>query len=179
MTRIVLGLVVVLLLSACSSDSGASDTGATGEGSGSTGGLDARSAKSEADTEARSLLPDLVGELGGRLNGMQAGFVERGGFGIWDYTASGSLARPSGTLSQSLATAESVLEEHGYTVETNDAQKRVTGAKDDLSVIVEASLLTAEEKGAGLNLRMGIAGIEDGDDFAGSAPPEDYVAYLG
>ena len=32
---------------------------------------------------------------------------------------------------------------------------------------------------AGLNLRMGVGGIEDGDDFAEGAPPEDYVAYLG
>ena len=174
MTRIVLGLAVLLLLSACTSDGG-SDGPA---GSGDT--PDARTVKAEVDAEAEALLPDLLDRVGGRLNGMQATFYERGGFGTWDYTATGALIRPSGTTSQSLVAVRDVLEQHCYAVEADDAHKRVTGTKGNVSVIVEASLLTAEDKGSGLNVRMGSnGGISDGDDFAESAPPEDYLAYVG
>lgn len=172
MTRIVLGLVVVLLLAACTSDGGS-------DGDGSGRSPDARTVKTEMDGEAEAVLPDLVDRLGGEPNGMQATFTERGGFGVWDYTAGGALVRPSGTMSESLETARAVLEEHGYTVQTNDAQKRVTGTKGNVSIVVEASLLTAEKKGSGLNVTVGsTGGIQDGDDFAESAPPEDYLAYL-
>lgn len=173
MTRIVLGLAVLLLLSACTSDGGSDGPAGPGDMP------DARTVKAEMDAEARSVLPDLVDRLGGRLNGMQATFYQRGGFGIWDYTAGGSLVQPSGTVSQSLAGVKEVLEQHGYAVETDDAQKRVTGTKGNVSVIVEASLLSAEKKGSGLNVSIGnLGGISDGDDFAQSAPPEDYMAYL-
>lgn len=172
MTRIVLGLVVVLLLAACTSDGG-SDV----EGSGD--GPDARTVKTEMDGEAEAVLPDLVAQVGGELNGMQATFTERGGFGVWDYRAGGALVGPAGTTSESLAATRSVLEEHGYTVESNDSQKRVTGTKGNVTVVVEASLLTAEKKGSGLNVTVGsTGGIEDGDEYAASAPPEDYTAYL-
>jgi hypothetical protein len=173
MTRIVLGLVVVLLLAACTSDGG-SDV----EGSGD--GPDARTVKAEMDAEgeAEAVLPDLVGRLGGQFNGMQATFYERGGFGIWDYTASGSLLKPSGTMTESLAAVEGILDEHGYAVETDDAQRRVTGTKGNVTVIAQASLLTAEKKGSGLNVRIGVSGIQDGDDFAESAPAEDYLVFV-
>ncbi len=171
MTRIVLGLVVVLLLAACTSDGG-SDLDGSGDGP------DARTVKAEMDAEAEAVLPDLVGRLGGQFNGMQATFLERGGFGIWDYTASGSLVKPSGTMTESLAAVEGVLEEHGYAVETDDAQRRVTGTKGNVTVIAQASLLTAEKKGSGLNVRIGVSGIQDGDDFAESAPAEDYLAFV-
>jgi hypothetical protein len=171
MTRIVLGLVVVLLLAACTSNGG-SDVDGSGDGP------DARTVKTEMDGEAEAVLPDLVGRLGGQFNGMQATFYERGGFGIWDYTASGSLVKPSGTMTQSLTAVESVLEEHGYAVETDDAQRRVTGTKGNVTVIAQASLLTAEKKGSGLNVRIGVSGIQDGDEYAADAPPEDYTAFI-
>jgi hypothetical protein len=171
MTRIVLGLVVLLSLGACTSD-GARDTG------GSEASPDARSAKAEMDAEARAVLPDLVGRLGGRLNGMQATFSERGGFGIWDYQATGSVIRPAGTMSQSLATVQEVLEEHAFSVRADGDQKRVTGHKGNVTVIVESSLLSAEKKGSGLNLTIGSDGISDGDSYAESAPSEDYLGYL-
>lgn len=172
MTRILLGLAVLLLLSACTSDS------SSGSPDGSGAEPDAQAVKAEMDAEAQTLLPDLVGRLGGRFNGMQATFFERGGFGIWDYTASGSLLKPSGTMTESLAAVEGVLEEHGYAVETDDAQRRVTGTKGNVSVTAQASLLSAEKKGSGLNVSMGVSGIQDGDDFAESAPAEDYLAYV-
>lgn len=172
MTRILLGLAVLLLLSACTSDS------SSGAPDGSGAEPDAQTVKAEMDGEAQTLLPDLVSTLGGRFNGLQATFVERGGFGIWDYTANGSLLKPSGTMTESLAAVESVLSEHGYAVETDDAQRRVTGTKGNVSVTAQASLLSAEKKGSGLNFRMGTSGIQDGDDFAESAPAEDYLAYL-
>jgi hypothetical protein len=183
MTRIVLGLVVVLLLSAATSACTADGSG-SGSGSGSGGQdagnrADARAVKTEVDGEAEAVLPDLVDRLGGELNGMQATFVERGGFGTWDYTAGGALVGPAGTVSQSLTTVETVLDDHGYAVEANGSQKRVTGTKGNVSVIVEASLLSAEEKGSGLNLTIGsTGGIEDGDDYAASTPPEDYTALV-
>ncbi|WP_159081474.1 hypothetical protein [Nocardioides sediminis] len=170
MTRILLGLAVLLLLSACTSDAG---SGAT-EGS----EPDAETVKAEMDGEAKALLPDLLGQVGGEVNGMLATFSERGGFGIWDYVASGAIVKPSGTMTESLAAVETVLVEHGYTVEADDERKRVTGTKGNVSVTVEASLLTAEKKGSGLNIRIGSSGIQDGDDFAESAPAEDYLTYV-
>jgi hypothetical protein len=172
MTRIVLGLAVLFLLSACTSESGSAGAGDPEDSP------DARTVKTDVDTEAEVLLPDLLDRLGGRLNGMQATFLERGGFGIWDYTAAGALIRPSGTTSQSLAAVRDVLEQHDYSVEVNDSQKRVTGTKGEVYVIVEASLLSAEEKGSGLNVRMGSSGISDANGFAESVPPEDYLAYV-
>ena len=133
MTRIVLGLVVVLLLAACTSDGG-SDVDGSGDGP------DARTVKTEMDGEAEALLPDLVDQVGGELNGMQATFTERGGFGVWDYRAGGALVGPSGTTTESLTAAQAVLEEHGYTVQTNDSQKRVTGTKGNVTVIVPVSV---------------------------------------
>jgi hypothetical protein len=173
MTRIVLGLAVLLLLSACSSEGGSGGDRDRGDSP------DARAVKTEVDAEARTLLPDLMDRLGGRLNGMQATFYQRGGFGIWDYTASGALVRPSGTTSQSLAAVRDVLEQHDYSVEVDESHKRVTGKKGEVYVIVESSLLTAEEKGSGLNVSMGSSGINDGDEFAESTPPEDYLDYVG
>jgi hypothetical protein len=171
MTRILLGLAVLLLLSACTSDAGSGVT----EGSGDE--PDAETFKSQMDTEAKSLLPDLMTRLGGNLNGMQATFYERGGFGLWDYVASGGVGGTDAPTTESLATSADVLEQHDYTVVTDDAKRRVTANKGDISVIVQASRLTGES--VGLTIRMSNHGaIQDGDDFAESAPAEDYLAYL-
>ena len=79
MIRLLAGLLAATLLVSCTnsgSDSAVSETEAF---------------KTEMDTVAARLLPDLMAAVGGRLNGMQATFHERGGFGIWDYTASGTV----------------------------------------------------------------------------------------
>lgn len=172
MSRLFLTLVVALLVSACTS---------AGEPHGDDGSsrVDARAIKAEMDAEARSLLPDLLAQVGGTLTGMRATFYERGGHGLWDYTAGGSIERPPGTVAEALGSATAALEEHGFTVESEDAQKRVTGRKENVSVIVEAALLTDDRSVSRLNVSMGnIDAITEGDHYAGSTPPEDYTAQL-
>lgn len=168
MTRIMLAVLLAALAAACTS-TGASDPG--------DGSADAETFKQQMDAEAQTLLPELMSAVGGELNGMQASFTERGGFGIWDYRASGSVVGPAGTVDESLAAATSTLEGRGFTVARNESQKRVTGEKGDISVIVEASALTGRSNG--LNLSMGnLSTIGEDDDFAKSAPAEDYLTYL-
>jgi hypothetical protein len=171
MTRLLLGLVAAVLLSSCSS--GDATSGRTDEQP------DAAAFKEQMDAEARRLLPDLVSGLGGSLGGMQATFVERGGFGLWDYTAAGVLSRPRGTVDAKLETARSVLEQHGYTVDRDDAHERVTATKGDVGVIVQAGMPTTDPAVRSVNLRISNVGaISDGGDFAESVPPEDYLAYV-
>lgn len=168
MTRILLVVLIAALASACTNASSGGDNG---------GDKDAEAFKAEMDAEAKTLLPDLMSTLGGELNGMQATFYERGGFGLWDYVASGAIGGTDSSTTDSLAASAATLEEHGYAVETNDAQRRVTGTKGDIGVIIEASLLKGES--TGLNVRIANHGaISEGDDFAESAPAEDYLAFL-
>lgn len=138
---------------------------------------EAETFKTEMDTEAARLLPDLMQAVGGRLGGMQATYYERGGFGIWDYTASGGILDPAASTTDSLAASATVLTDHGYTVETDDEQRRVRGDKGEIVVIVEASLLKGES--TGLNLSMGNLGtVSEDDDYAENAPPADYLAFV-
>ena len=172
MTRLLLGIVAAVLLSSCSSTDGSPSGDSADQ-------LDAAAFKQEMDAEAQSLLPDLVAALGGQLGGMQATFYERGGFGIYDYTASGVLSGPRGTVAAKLDAATEVLEQHDYAIERDDAKERVTATKGDVGVTVQTGMPTADPQARSLNLRMSsVGGIQDGDDFAESAPPEDYLAYL-
>ncbi len=173
MTRLLLGLVAVVLLSSCSSTDGPASRGADDK-------PDAAAFKEQMDAEAQELLPDLVSELGGSLDGMQATFVERGGFGLWDYTASGVLSRPPGAIDAKLDTASAVLEQHGYSVDRDDAHLRVSATKDAVGVIVEAGMPTTDPTVRSVSVRIANVGaLRDEDDFAEGAPPEDYLAYLG
>ena len=168
MTRILLAVLFAALATACTS--GTSTDPGDGE-------PDSQAFKTKMDAEAKTLLPDLMATLGGQLSGMQATFRERGGFGIWDYVASGGIGGTDSSTTDSLAASAVTLEDHGYTVETDDAHRRVRGTKGDIGVIIEASLLTGES--TGLTIRMSNHGaISDGDDFAESAPPEDYLPLL-
>ena len=116
MTRLLLGIVAAVLLSSCSSTDGSPSGDSADQ-------LDAAAFKQEMDAKARSLLPDLVAALGGELGGMQATFYERGGFGIYDYTASGVLSGPRGTVAAKLDAATEVLEQHDYAIERDDAKE--------------------------------------------------------
>ena len=129
-------------------------------------------------TEAAVVLPDLSAELAGKMSGFQAHFSERGGFGIWDYFADGRISDPRGTMTGVLDAAEKVLTKRGYTVTRDEGQKRVSGKKDNVSFIVEASLLSDVEVVSSLNVHVGVSGISDGDEFAKGAPAEDYLAYV-
>ena len=170
MTRILLAVLLATLAAACTSP-GATDPG--------DGEPDAETFKTEMDAEAASLLPDLMAAVGGRLNGMQATFYERSGFGIWDYTASGTVYALPGTDDQALTAGAGSLEEHGFTVETDTGKKRLRASKGNVSVLV-ASAFPGDDKGvASLNLSMSSTNaLSEGDDFAESAPAEDYLAYL-
>ena len=168
MTRILLAILFAALATACT-NAGSQDP----EG----GDKDAEAFKAEMDAEAKALLPDLMSTLGGEINGMQATFRERGGFGLWDYVASGGIGGTDSSTTDSLAASATTLEDHGYTVKTEDAQRRVSATKGDIGVIIQASLLTGES--VGLNIRMSNHGaISDGDDFAEDAPTQDYLAFL-
>jgi len=172
MTRILLAVPLAVLFAALATACTNGTSADPGDGE-----PDAEAFKTEMDAEAKTLLPDLMSTVGGQLNGMQATFRERGGFGIWDYVAAGSISGPESPTTDSLAAAAVTLEDHGFTVEADDAQKRITGSKGDIGVIIEASLLTGES--TGLNIRMSNHGaIGEGDDFAESAPSEDYLAFL-
>jgi hypothetical protein len=170
MSRIVIGLIVALALCSC--------TSADGNGK-AADDVDAKSAKAEMDAEAQALLPDLTKEVGGELVGMKAGFYERSGFGMWDYEADGSIVRPPGTMATALDTTASVLTQHDFSVARDDDQKRVTGEKGNVSVIVQAALLTDDAEVSSLQVSMGtIDPARAGDEFAASAPREDYLTYL-
>ena len=170
MTRTLLVVLLVALAAACTSPS-ANDSG--------DGEPDAKTFKSEMDAEAASLLPDLMAAFGGQLNGMQATFYERSGFGIWDYTAKGTVYGLPGTDDEALAAGSRALEDHGFTVENDEEKVRLRASKGNVSVLV-ASAFPGYDKGvASLNLSMSSTdAINDGDDFAESAPAEDYLAYL-
>jgi hypothetical protein len=170
MTRILLAVLLAALAAACTNPS-ATDPGDSEP--------DAEAFKTEMDAEAATLLPDLIEAVGGQLNGMQATFYERGGFGIWDYTASGTVYALPGTDDQALTAGASSLEEHGFTVETDAEKKSLRASKGNVRVIV-ASAFPDDDKGiASLNLTMSSAeAISDGDDFAENAPAEDYLAFL-
>ncbi len=170
MTRILLAVLFVALATACTNQD---TTGTDG------GEPDAETFKAEMDAEAKRLLPDLTSTLGGELSGMQATFYERGGFGLWDYIGEGVISRPLGSVSEKLDKATAVLEEHGYTVERDDEHRRVSAKKDAIGVTVQAGVPTTDPQVTSLNVRIANVGaISDGDDFAESAPAEDYLAYL-
>lgn len=167
MTRVLLVVLLCALAAGCSG----------GPGSEPGGPRNAETFKTEMDAEAKALLPDLMVGVGGELNGMQATFYERSGFGIWDYDASGSITDPTGSVKRSLVAATQVLKDHGYTTENDQDSKRVTARKRRLIVTIEASVLTGQSNG--LNLSMGsLDTMSEDDDFAENAPPEDYLAYL-
>lgn len=177
--RLATGMLLVVALAtlpACSSPDGPDETGPDASGSAAP---TAEEVKSEMDAEARSLLPDLVEQLGADLGGMQATFSERGGFGVWDYRASGTLTEPEGDMASVLTTARQVLTDHGFSAEVDREQLRVRGSKGHVVAIVEAALLTDDAEVSALNLSLGNAeAITDDDDYAEQAPPEDYLAYL-
>ena len=137
MTRILLAVLLVALAAACNSP-GATDPGDQEP--------DAEAFKAEMDAEAASLLPDLIKAFGGQLNGMQATFYERSGFGIWDYTAKGTVYGLPGTDDDALTAGAGVLTDHGFTVETDEEKKSLRARKGDVLVLV-ASAVSRRRRG--------------------------------
>lgn len=135
--------------------------------------------KAEVDAAAQKILPALATSVGGRLVGMQATFHERSGFGIWDYGADGSLLKPPGSMATVLDVVASTLGDNEFTVTRDAEEKRVTGERGNVSVILQAGLLSDDAKVSSLQVSLGsIRPTSEGDDFAESAPAEDYLAYL-
>lgn len=171
MTRMILLAFLFAALTTACTTSGSTDPGSEDK--------DAEAFKTEMDTEAKSLLPDLMATFGGELNGMQATFYERSGFGLWDYVAEGVISRPLGTVSEKLDKATEVLEQHGYVVERDDKHRRVSGTRDTIGVIVQAGMPTTDPQVTSLNVRIANVGaISEGDDYAENASSVDYLAYL-
>lgn len=171
MTRVALGLVVALLLSACS----------FGEGSEPGGDHDAEAFKATMDDLARELLPDLQRSLGGaELMGMEASFYEPGGsFGVWKYTADGVFADPAGTPEKVLEKVSGVLSEHGLEVTPDDDGGGLAGRRDGVLVGVEAVSVDDPATVRSLTITMvSDNGLSSRDDFAEDAPPEDYTAFV-
>ena len=172
MTRLLLGLVAVVLLSSCSS----TDDPASGRADEKR---DAAAFKQHMDTEAQELLPDLVSELGG-LPQRPAGQLRR----AWRVRALGlhRLGSPQPSARGHRRQAGhglEVLEQHGYTVERDEAHLRVSATKDDIGVTVQAGMPTTDPDVRSVSVRIANVGaLEDGDDSAASTPPEDYLAYL-
>ena len=170
MTRVALGLVVALLLSACS----------FGEGSEAGGENDAETFKATMDELARELLPDLQRSLGdAELLGMEATFYEPGGsFGVWKYTADGVFADPAGTPEKVLEKVSGVLADHGLEV-TPDDGSGLAGRRDGVLVSVEA--VSVDDPGAVRSLTITMVsdkGLSSRGDFAEDAEPEDYTAFV-
>lgn len=167
--RALLGIVAALMLCGCLT---------SGESTSDPSEPDAKAAKQEMDAAAAEILPALSARLGGTMSLSQARFYERGGFGIWDYAAHGFIIRPPGTMSAVLDATEEVMTKHGYTVTREPGQKRVSGTKGNVSLIVQAGLLKDVRTVSSLNLNLEVNGIFDGDEFDEDAPPEDYATIL-
>lgn len=166
MTRIAVGIVTfVWLLTSCSSSEGDDDPG----------GGEAQAAKQEMDALAEKLLPDLVPVLGGEVSGMEAEFVERGGYGLYDYRARAQVLRPA-PREQALTEVERVLEEQGLTVESPGQTADVTATAGNVRVSVS---WTAGDAVDTADLTMNTLRPASGDDdYVTEAAPTDYTAFF-
>lgn len=165
--RIGLGIVtLVWLLTSCSSSSSEVDGG--------PGGGEAQAAKREMDALAEKLLPDLVPRLG-EVTEMDADFVERGGYGLYDYRASAQVLRPA-PRREALAEVERVLEEHGLTVESPGETSDVTGTLGNVRVsVVWMSGDAVDTADLTVNTLRPASGD---DDYVADTGPTDYTTYL-
>ena len=174
MTRIVLCLAALLCMSTSLAACGGEEPDSSGD--------DAREVKAEMDALARELLPDLQGALGGaELGPMQAQFFEPGGnFGQWDYEATGMFVEPPGTAEEVLAAVEDVLDKHGLEVEPAQGGYDISATKGNVNVLVQRALESDVESVSGLNVTISsVDRLTSRDDFAESAQPEDYTAFVG
>ena len=168
MTRIVLGIVLLTLLSGCS-------TGVPDDGEG--GARDAEQFKADMDALARAVLPDLQRAVGGELPGMEARFYEKGGsLGIWQYEASGQFQAVPTAPAKAIAAARRALEEHGLQVESR-GDTRLQATAGNVYVSLDAATVAATSEVL-VDVDMGaVDGLTSRDDYAESAPPEDYSTY--
>lgn len=172
MTRMVLGVLAIVLLSACAN-------GVSGDEPADPSGRDTQAFKEEMDDVAAQLLPDLHQALGGQPAGLQAKFVERGGYGVWDYTARGRWTGPRGSAEEVLDRAEAVLTDHGFDVERPGRTSDLVGSKGDVRVALERGSSADVERVGELGVTFYNAdGLLSGDDYAERTPPVDYLSEI-
>ncbi|MEO5665981.1 MAG: hypothetical protein ABIR39_22150 [Nocardioides sp.] len=172
MTRMMTLLAMVVLFAACSTSVRPPSEG---------GDPQAEDLKAEVDAVAKDVVPALTTALGVQPTGLQASFTERGGFGLWDYRASGQFAAPDGTSQELTDTIRRTLTGSGLEV-TQDAVGAVVGSKGNASVrlaIVRSVVAGSSKSQQLVDITIGSTQpTTEGDDFAKSAPAEDYLTYL-
>lgn len=160
-----LALVALAALASCSPDAAGDDL--------PPGGGEAKAFKAEMDALAEELLPDLLGAIGSRPEELEARFVERGGYGVWDYLAGSTWAVEG---KPHIDEVERVVSDHGMDVERPGTTSDVTATRGNVRVSVSwaegAAISTA-------TLRFDTVDAAGGDDgYAAQTPPEDYLALL-
>lgn len=138
--------------------------------------------KKEVDAVARTVLPPLTESLGVTPTGLQATFTERAGFGLWDYRAGGQFVGPQGGRDELMSKVETVLRASGLDVERDDTRGDVRGTSGNATVLLTATTARV----AGTNQRQNLVEVtigstdptSEGDEFAETAEPEDYLAYV-
>lgn len=146
------------------------------------GDPEAADVKKEVDAVARTVLPPLTESLGVTPTGLQATFTERGGFGLWDYRAGGQFVGPEGAHPELMSKLETVLRDSGLDVERDDTRGEVRGTSGNAAVLLTATTARLAGSARRQNLvQVTISSIDPtsvGDEFAETAEPEDYLAYV-
>lgn len=170
MTRLVLGILLAVAVSACTGDG--VDPNRDGER------RDAEAFKQEMDGFAQESLPALESSVKGTWKGLQAHFYSQGGrFGLWHYTAGGQVLSPPGTREDILDRAAATLTEQG--MEVDQSPDGVHGTKGNIAVDIEPALDADVETVSVLRVTIRSAEpLDSVDDYADDAPPTDYAAYL-
>ena len=141
----------------------------------------AETLKTEVDGVAKQVLPQLTDALGVKPTGLQADFIERGGFGLWDYGASGQFVAPQGTPDVLAESITKAMTDVGLSVKT-DSLGAVVGSRGN--VVVRLTVGTSVVPGSSRTMALVDISIgsrqptSEGEDFAESAPPEDYLAFV-
>lgn len=130
--------------------------------------------KAEVDAVARDVLPDLVRVIGGAPQQMVARFVERGGYGIYDYGAQATWRVPDRPAP--LDRVVEVLETHGLAVEKPGTTSDVTATQGNVRVSVSWTTGDAATV-AGVDIGTIDPIVADTDDVE-PIGPEEFTAYL-
>ena len=132
MTRILLGLAVVLLLAACAGPDGAPDRAADDP---TAGDASAKSVKQSADAVATDVVDRLARALGAEAH-LRASFVECQLSSQLRYSGNGQVIRPQGSTDEVVTAATSALTDAGLRVET-EQEGDLIGTGEGLAVRVQ------------------------------------------
>jgi hypothetical protein len=132
MTRILLGLAVVLLLAACANPDGVPGRAADDP---TAGDASAKSAKESADKVATDVVDRLARALGAEAH-LRASFVECQLSSQLRYSGNGQVIRPQGSSDEVVTAATSALTGAGLRVETGQGGD-LLGSGEGLEVRVQ------------------------------------------